>query len=296
MSPTGGLTTVEVTKWSTYFDANTGRHWVESTTPLKPLAIRFSERGREVRADGNKLYVRQRFQTSTEFRETVETLYFSLPLLLAVEFMDSPTITRVGGTIGDNEFRWELTEWIFDIDVTSQAKQEERVRTAFSALDTLLANGNRRLLGAYYYFHVASRLRREAGSPGEFLAEAILNLSKILEVLFGSNRDRVRNALRELGYSSDEIERDFIPIMCLRNSLDVGHPTLATFTREQLDTLQQFADQSELAFRKFLRQLLGSVVAGKVQLPRYEEQEADKSTARTIEIIRERSLQQQSQR
>ena len=63
------------------------------------------------------------------------------------------------------------------------------------------------------------------GRAGEFLPEVVLNLAKVLEVLFppggdGRTRDAVRQNLSQLGFSELEIEADYIPAMALRNAAE----------------------------------------------------------------------------
>jgi hypothetical protein len=284
----GGLTTVQNQPASVFFNANTGQHYVESKAPLKPLEVLIEEPLRAISLTGTQLKVSQHFHALDELREFADSLYFGMPLLLGVQFADPPVVERVDGRIGDVEFRWELSDWMVEVDITTQDKQEERFATAWRRLDVLARPERRRLLGALYYFHVACRLRREGKSPGEFLAEAILNLSKVLEVLYGPSRADVRSALRQLGFADDEIERDFIPAMLLRNSMDVGHPSLALFTLQQLETLHWYADRAERVFRTFLQRLLEAVESEHAGIPAYEVGPVDADTQRTIETIRSR--------
>ena len=288
MEAGGGLTTVQAQPASVLFNANTGQHFVESKAPLKPLDVRLEEPIRMISLTGNRLTIRQCFDTLHELREFVDSLYFGVPLLLAVEYADPPFVERVDGRIGNVGFRWELSDWQVEVDITTQDKQEQRFATAWNRFDILAPPERRRLLGALHYFHVACRLRREAKSPGEFLAEAIPNLSKVLEVLYGPSRAEVRSALKQVGFSDAEVERDFIPAMLLRNSMDVGHPSLALFTLQQVETLHRYADRAERVFRTFLQRLLAAVESGRAAIPAYEVGPVDADAQRTIETLRAR--------
>jgi hypothetical protein len=288
MEAGGGLTTVQSKAASVFFNANTGQHFVESKEPLKPLEVTIEEPDRKVSLLGNRLTIRQQFGNANALREFIESVYFGLPLLLSVDFADPVRVERVDGRIEDVEFRWELSDWRVEIDITTQNKQEERFASAWSRFDVVSPPDRRRLLGALHYFYVACRLRREEKLPGEFLAEALLNLNKVLEVLYGPNREAVRSSLQQLGFGELEIERDFIPVMLLRNSIDVGHPSLALFTLEQLTTLHRYADRAERVFRTFLGRLLEAVEGGRLTLPRYELTTLNADTQQTIEIIRAR--------
>jgi hypothetical protein len=125
-------------------------------------------------------------------------------------------------------------------------------------------------------------------SPREFVAESLLNLSKVLEVVYGPRHDDVRAALGGLGFDAAQIERDFIPVMILRNSLDVGHPSLALLTRRQLETLHRYADRAEGVFRGLLQRIVAAAEVGRLHLPEYELGGADANTRRTIETIQSR--------
>src|SRR5262245_22147581 len=178
-------TTVQNVSASMIFDANTGTNWIEPTTPLDPLEVIIEEgKLRTVNLHGNKLLVSTECTSLDELSSLIESLYFGLPVLLNVEFVDPPVIERVEGKVGDVSFRWELLKWYASYDVTTKDLQETRFAETWQRFDTIAPIENRRLLAALYYFHLACRLERVGHSPWEFMGEVILNLSKILEALF----------------------------------------------------------------------------------------------------------------
>lgn len=71
----------------------------------------------------------------------------------------------------------------------------------------------------------------------------------------------------KLGYSNEEIEGDFIPIMILRNEFDVGHVSISLLKPEQLKALYGYLEQTEGNFRGILRRLLDQVRDGAYKLP-----------------------------
>jgi len=107
-------------------------------------------------------------------------------------------------------------------------------------------------------------------------------------VLYGPNRDDVRTALEKLGYTYEEIERDFIPAMLLRNSIDVGHPMLSLFSLPQLETLHKYADRAERAFRDLLVRLFREIESGRLDIPPYKLDRVDRETEQIIENLRKR--------
>ena len=119
------------------------------------------------------------------------------------------------------------------------------------------------------------------------MSEIILNLSKVIETLFppgpeGKTMDSTREGLRSLGYSNDTIEKNFVPAIVLRNSMDVGHPFLSILKREQLNTLYLYTESAEDNFRKLLRKIIESISAGTCQLKEYDELSPSKDVLRLL--------------
>ena len=142
-------------------------------------------------------------------------------------------------------------------------------------------------MAALHYFYVASRLSQEGSIAGEFLPEVILNYSKVLEVLFppsgdGQTRDAVRRGLTELEFTDSEIEADYLPIMALRNEIDVAHVDLSLFKREQLTLIHSYTEYAEECFRILLSRVLNAIEEGNFTVAPYE---ATSASPRAISII-----------
>ena len=65
--------------------------------------------------------------------------------------------------------------------------------------------------------------------------------------------DAARGGLEKLGYSGEEIEREFLPAMALRNEIDVGHVDLSIYTRRQLNALHRYTEVAESVDEKLDR-------------------------------------------
>ena len=288
--PGGGCTAVKAVEANALFDANTGRHWIQSRDPLKPLEVIIEEPVRRIEMNGNELHVQARFESLEEMEEIVQSLFFAFPILLNVEFADPPFVERVSGTVGDVPFRWELDGWRMDFQTTTQKLQEQRVATSWERLNVLSNPDNRRVIAALHYFHVVCRLSRAGNSPWEFMSEIILNLSKVIEVLFppstgrGKTLEAARTGLKDLGYSEIEIERYFIPAMALRNNIDSAHVDLSIFTREQLRVLHAYTEVAENAFQEMLKRLVTETQLGHYKPVQY----GKPGRRREAEIIIER--------
>ena len=285
--PGGGRTSLRAVPATVHFNVRTDQYTVESNPPLAPLELAVEDGDVRFCVSGNQVTIAKTVESEAEVVKLIETVYYLLPLLLAVEFADPPVIENVEGNVGDAHFGWNLEGWKVELRTTTQEKQEERLGAAWRRLSLIASSDNRRLVAALYYFHVAARLERVSASPGEFLAEALLNYCKVLEVLFSPSRDSVRRELSNLGYTAEIIDRDFIPVMLLRNKIDVAHVSLTLFTPEQLLTLHRYADRTESTFRDLLSRVLMRLDASTLMLPEYDLHGADEDTNAIIETMAE---------
>lgn len=258
----GGRTSIKTVAAKLLFDSNTGRYWIKSHNPLKPLEVIIEEPSSRIEMRGNELHVQARFESLKDMDEIVQSLFFAFPILLNIEFADPPFVERVSGKVGDVSFRWELDNWRWNFQTTTQELQEIRVADSWKRLNVISNPDNRRVIAALHYFHVACRLSRAGNSPWEFMSEVIINLSKVLEILFPPRTNKsktleaARTGLKDLGYSEIDIERSFIPAMALRNNIDSAHVDLSIFTREQLNILHAYTEAAEYPFKEMLKRLI----------------------------------------
>jgi hypothetical protein len=271
----GGRTAVKAVAASVLFNANTGQHAIESKEPLSPLDVHLNEPNRTVHLNGNVLTIEQLFKSNEELTQLIQGVYFGFPPLLNIEFADPPFIERVDGKIGETPFRWELQVWHGEFLTTTQEKQELAVASSWENIGMLSVPTNARLIAAIHFYYVAVRLLRSATIAGEFIPEAILNFSKVLEVLFPPDgdvkvRDAARNGLIKLEFSELEIEADYIPAMALRNEIGVGHVDLGLFKPEHLTLIHGYVRRAEFAFHTLLQRLFSKLKANEYTIEPYE--------------------------
>src|SRR5262249_44895295 len=153
------------------------------------------------------------------------------------------------GNVGDAEFEWPYANYPADATVTTQELQERYFLEAWKNMELLLPAQHRRLYAALLYFQTACRLSVAGLNPWEFMGEVLLNLSKVMEVLFPADGSSTINAAREgledLGCASLDIEKWYIPAIALRNGLDVAHVSLAAFNHEQLRAVHEYTEKAE---------------------------------------------------
>ena len=270
-----GRTAVLAVPAKALFDANTGRHFIQSEKPLTPLEVVIDESPiRVVKLKGNVLTIQTRCDSLEEINQLIEALYYGLPILINIEYIDPPFVRLVEGKVGKIQFRWELKDWRAEFETTTQEEQEKKFSKSWLRLSILSNPANRRLIAALHYFHTACRLIASGNSPSEFMSEAILNFSKVLEVLFPASGeqkslDAARSGLKQLGYSDQEIEAKFIPTMSLRNAVDVGHVTLALLTMDEIRTVNAYTEIVERFFRELLQRIIECLEVGSFTITPY---------------------------
>jgi hypothetical protein len=122
------------------------------------------------------------------------------------------------------------------------------------------------------------------------MAEAIMNLSKILEVLFppaGESRtiEAARAGLKALDYADEQINRDYIPAMALRSNIDSAHVHLSLLTDTQLRVLHAYTEAAELAFRNLLTKIITEVAAKRYEVAQYAGADPDANTPKIVERL-----------
>ncbi len=248
------------------WNANVGRGYISCAPIINPPHVIMKYENMQMEMKENRLVTKTYCNNLSEVHEIIRTIYFSIPSLLNLEFIDSPTIKQITGSIGKCQFSWEFQEGDLLFDLTDTESQELKIKNTFEKLSTVCMEENRRLAAAIHYFFMACRLSIAGKSPWEFMAETVLNYCKTLQVLFGEDRDDVRKGLHSLGCSTDEIENVFIPIMLLRNEFDIGHASISILEQSELDTIYQYLFFLENAFRNMLVDLFSKIMDGTYNL------------------------------
>jgi hypothetical protein len=251
------------TKGKIVVDLNVGKSSYLSDSPLdNPIKSKIEYDNLTLEMVGNKLYCKSECKDLNSLNELIITLHYLVPFLLNIDFAEPPVVKYTSGKVGACFFTWILDSLDSSFEVTTREKQEQIVINSFEKLKIFKGTSNRRLAAALYYFYMARRLEEAGNSPYEFMSEIILNFNKVLEILIGSSRKKVRNELLKFGYSTDEIEMKFIPIMILRNDFDVGHVSIKIINEDCLTLLYEYLKKSETDFRDLLKKVIMCVEDG----------------------------------
>lgn len=253
-------------------NANTGRWMALSKPPLEPLEVVIESPTSKFMLKGDSLTYSFHCDSIQELEGTIMAFKWVLPSLINLGFSDPPTMLHLRGRVGKSNFRWEHRpeEWQIQTRTVVPENLEEHIAESFEALPLFNGLNNRRLAAALYYFHVGVRLNVCGDSPWEFMAESILNFSKSLEILFSiseNSKDDIRRELSILGFTQEEIEGDFIPLIILRSFVDVAHPKVAIFKAKDLQILYKYLAQSEEKLRRLLKIIWKKVAEGTYGIP-----------------------------
>jgi len=287
-APVGGNAHFEINK-------QTERTLVHPLERLDPIDITFELNGIEVSFANEICRVSRKCDSEADVHDMLSAFHYLLPLTLNLDFIDAPFIGTVDCVVGGVKFYWAIADQrsITIVEGTTARLQEEKLQAALQRLTLLGASkpgGRLRILAALHWFHIACRLERVGHSPWEFLAEILLNLAKILEVLFPPSGtgmlDSARVGLAALGFSTEEIECWYIPALAIRNSIDVAHASLAEFEDSDLEVLHVYSARAENRFRLLLRRICDRVETGEWELPEYIDRNPSTQALKTIERLR----------
>ena len=81
---------------------------------------------------------------------------------------------------------------------------------------------------------------------------SILRCAQAVEVLFGGQRDSIRDRCKQLGIASDVVESHIIPIVLTRNSLGSAHASRFVPNFEQAEVLRTFAHRCTHTVRQLI--------------------------------------------
>lgn len=248
------------------YDMPSGRIRSKSHPSFDPIDVIISAPDFKFSLKGTKLTIQFECKDLKQTKSVLEAYGRLFPAILNTYFADPPVVRKIVGKLGMVPFFYghEKTEFVYMLQTPEML--EQHVVDSFEALKLFNLDKNRRLAAALFYFHTSSRLIVAGNSDWEFMAEAVLNMSKSLQILFGDKNDDIRKGLRQIGYKDEEIEGDFIPILILRAHFDVAHSRLSIFKSDQLKVLYSYLSKTESNFRKLFQDILELATKGDFQI------------------------------
>jgi hypothetical protein len=239
--------------------------------PLAPARTAVECGGIDFRLDGRTVTASFQADSRQELLGAMQVMHDVLPLSLSLAFPDPFTVATTAADAGSGRIVWQVANTGSSFETMTADSRDERCAAAIERLPVLCEPTNLRLLAALAYFERAIRLIAAGHGPTEFAGEAIVNLSKALEVVFPGDpsRDAAKAGLRQLGYEDPLIANTFIRVMLLRAKLDAAHVRLASLTWDERARLLAFLESVPGAFRKMLSDVLSAVADGGLKLAPY---------------------------
>jgi hypothetical protein len=235
------------TKFS--INGETGKFTVLETGNLSLFHLDGTFKGGSLKIVGNEVSLVASVASESHLESLMNWAAVLLTQFLTVQIGAFVDIESVAGTVSGQKVAALYSAESYSILLASVDAElrEERIKNAL--LGPSIENPSySRFAASTSYFHHALRLISPLEVnyvPYSAHAEVLLNLAKSIEILFSApSRDALRERLRELGYSDSQIESQIVPILLVRNEMDVGHPASGHANTEDVATLRRFVDRS----------------------------------------------------
>ena len=109
------------------------------------------------------------------------------------------------------------------------------------------------------------------------VAEVLLNLTKAVEIIFSNNRKRLRTRARKWGFSEVFIEKRIIPLLLIRNELDIAHVTTSPLDIDQRQVIINFTRAAFMAVHELIERIFKLAKDKEIKLqPTSQHVESDK--------------------
>lgn len=256
-----------------YFDNNTGEFWLQSSSRLSLNKVaRDVQGGLHCSVEGNNLRIAFTAESWKEVRDVAQLAEHYILSYLTVTTGVYVRPVRISAVVsGTTTVHYELSRPKFLFRVVDTQSVEKSIQRALEYADLWCPSAPRLVLGCLY-FQQAARLSSslETKVPGLNISEIALNIAKSIEILFG-DREKVREGCRQLGFSRDEIESQLVPILLIRNKLDVAHPVGKRMPADLVMALQDYVDRALENTRMLLLRVADAVAKGEIELKPFNE-------------------------
>lgn len=188
---------------------------------------------------GNELVLTAEVNSQDAANQLILSANQILPALLSLRLRVFVWIREFVVKIGESKFRFETSTHSYGITIATTEHNEGMATQSIQDWLALRPESVRLVMASYYWRH-AMRLANLEPSRQSLTAEVILNLAKAIEIILSSNRERLRSRAIEWGFESDFIEKRIIPVLLIRNKLDVAHVTTGPLSAEQHQVILDF--------------------------------------------------------
>lgn len=226
--------------------------------------------------DGNNLILNFNTPSLDNTSDVVASANHFLPVLLTFHLKVFVWITKFEVNIGEANFNFEIPRYNASITV---ATKEHNTNQILTTLDEWLGSDklDLRILSALYYYRHAKRLVNMEPNRESMVAEVLLNLTKAVEIIFSNNRKRLRTRARKWGFSEVFIEKRIIPLLLIRNELDIAHVTTSPLDIDQRQVIINFTRAAFMAVHELIERIFKLAKDKEIKLqPTSQHVESDK--------------------
>jgi hypothetical protein len=190
-----------------HWNANLGRSFVVPKDGFPKPDLHGSIGKMSVVVEGNAIRASWTCKDMKELLGVLAAFHFGLPPALSLSFQEAFIVANISGRTDKAAFVWQVERTPTHFEVIDVPSRDKRLVDGLRRFTALCEPENIRLLAASSYFHRAVLLLESGPGPSDFAGEAVVNLAKLLEVLFGDpSRDKIRDGLRGIGYEDSLIE------------------------------------------------------------------------------------------
>jgi|GEM_PF-3193762 len=208
--------------------------------------------------------------------QIIGSLSHLLPAFLSLRLRVFVWIREFTVVIGSIDYRFETAMHRYGITLATTELNSERATQSVQDWAVQRREGLRVVMALYYYRH-AQRLAALEPDRQSMAAEVVLNLAKAIEIIFSSDRTQLRRKAAAWGLDSNFIERWIVPILLIRNELDVAHVASAPLEGLQHQAILNFLDRAFVHVHTLLEQVLKLYQDGSLILdPPSESLDSDK--------------------
>lgn len=208
--------------------------------------------------------------------QVISSVSHLLPAFLSLRLRVFVWIQEFIANIGGVNYRLETATHRYGITLATTDHNAEGAMQSIHAWSAQRPEGLHAVMALYYY-RQAMRLASLEPDRQSMAAEVILNLAKAIEIIFSSNRDQLRSRAAEWGFDGQFIERWIVPILLIRNELDVAHVASAPLKLTEHQAVLDFLDRAFVQVHTLLERVLELNQAESLALdPPSESLDADK--------------------
>ena len=244
--------------FSCIFDSNSGKMITRGPTMFPPMSVTFDINGGswDVIFVGRLMQLTQSIEREADVDVLLTHFQQTVPSLLSLSTSLSIFAETVEIAIGDHfEARVETLIPTNGIRVVDAEHRVDELRAGIEMLGFALSSGRFILACSYLREALFFDAAYNEHNPYRNSLLVVLKCAQAIEVLFGGQRDIVRQRCKDLKVTDEVIESQIVPIILVRNSFGSAHASSFVPSPRQVDVLREFAKRSTHTVRQLLLQI-----------------------------------------